>query len=514
MNTALLIARLLLAAVFLVAGFGKLADLAGSRQALRDFGVPAVLANPFGVLLPLAELAVAVALIPLAFAWWGALGALALLLLFVAGIGYNLTRGRTPDCHCFGQIHSAPAGWPTLIRNVILAAIAGFIVWQGRTNAGTDIGTWFGTLAVAQRVELIVGTIIVALIALEAWALFQGLSQQGRLLLRIEALENRLANVGRTGQPSADTVFRGLPVNTQAPNFSLSGLHGETLTLDALRAQDKPVVLVFSDPGCGPCSALLPEVGRWQRDYAGKLTLAIIGRGAPEENRAKSAEHGITQLLLQKESEVAESYQVAGTPSAVLIRTDGTIATPLAEGADDIRGLVAGAIGLPVLKSLPLAAGMQSNGNGGAAMANQPAGQQVGKQAPDFSLPDLSDRTVKLSDFRGEKTLVLFWNPGCGFCQRMLDDLKAWEEKPSEGAPKLLVVSTGSVENNKALGLRSPVLLDQGFSVASRYGANGTPMGVIIDEGGKIASEVAAGALDVLSLARSGNASATPMATM
>ncbi len=40
MATALLIARVLLAAVFLVAGLAKLADLAGSRQALRDFGVP------------------------------------------------------------------------------------------------------------------------------------------------------------------------------------------------------------------------------------------------------------------------------------------------------------------------------------------------------------------------------------------------------------------------------------------------------------------------------------------
>jgi len=102
MSLVLLLARLLLAAVFLVAGLAKLADLAGSRQALRDFGVPAKLSTPFGVLLPLAELAVAVGLIPTVSAWWGALGALALLLLFVGGISYNLVRGRQPWCHCFG----------------------------------------------------------------------------------------------------------------------------------------------------------------------------------------------------------------------------------------------------------------------------------------------------------------------------------------------------------------------------------------------------------------------------
>src|SRR5438132_12892887 len=122
MSLALLIARLLLSAVFLVAGFAKLADLAGSRQALRDFGLPNKLAYIFGLLLPLAEIAVAVALVPPAHAWWGAVGALALLLMFVAGIGYNLAHGRTPDCHCFGQLHSAPAGWSTLIRNLVLAA--------------------------------------------------------------------------------------------------------------------------------------------------------------------------------------------------------------------------------------------------------------------------------------------------------------------------------------------------------------------------------------------------------
>jgi len=115
MGLALLIARLLLAGVFVVAGLAKLGDLAGSRQAMRDFGVPALLAAPFGLLLPLAELAVAIALIPTVSAWWGALGALVLLLLFIVGIGYNLARGRQPECHCFGQLHSTPAGWPTLI---------------------------------------------------------------------------------------------------------------------------------------------------------------------------------------------------------------------------------------------------------------------------------------------------------------------------------------------------------------------------------------------------------------
>jgi uncharacterized membrane protein YphA (DoxX/SURF4 family) len=115
MTAFVLIARLLLAGVFAVAGLAKLADRSGSRQAVTGFGLPSSLAGSLSILLPLAELAVAAALIPTSTALWGAIGALALLLVFLVGIGINLARGRKPDCHCFGQLHSAPAGWKTLV---------------------------------------------------------------------------------------------------------------------------------------------------------------------------------------------------------------------------------------------------------------------------------------------------------------------------------------------------------------------------------------------------------------
>ena len=113
LEVTLLIVRLLLAAVFATAGVAKVVDRSGSRQAIIDFGLPAALANPLAILLPLAELAIAGALVFPASAWWGALGALMLLLVFVAGISFNLARGRKPDCHCLGQLHSTPAGAKT-----------------------------------------------------------------------------------------------------------------------------------------------------------------------------------------------------------------------------------------------------------------------------------------------------------------------------------------------------------------------------------------------------------------
>jgi protein-disulfide isomerase len=107
---------------------------------------------------------------------------------------------------------------------------------------------------------------------------------------------------------------------------------------------------------------------------------------------------------------------------------------------------------------------------------------------------------VALADFRGQATAVLFWNPGCGFCQRMLPGLKAREENPPQDAPKLILVSSGDPEENRGQGLRSPILLDRGFQVGTAFGATGTPSAILIDARGNVASKLGVGASEVLGL--------------
>jgi peroxiredoxin len=129
------------------------------------------------------------------------------------------------------------------------------------------------------------------------------------------------------------------------------------------------------------------------------------------------------------------------------------------------------------------------------------AAQKIGEEAPQVKLPDLEAKTVELADFRGEETLVLFWNPGCGFCQQMLSDLREWEQNPPEEAPKLLVVSAGTQEANREQGLISTVVLDQNFAVGRAFGASGTLSAVLVDAQGKVASDIAVGSPAVLELA-------------
>jgi thiol-disulfide isomerase/thioredoxin len=476
-DIALPLMRLFLAAVFGAAGLVKLADRAGARRMLIDFGVPAALAGPLGLLLPIAELTVAAALIATATAWWGAISALAMLLMFMAGIGFNLAWGRRPDCRCFGQLHSAPIGWRTLGRNAALATGAAFVIVQRRESAGSSAISWLADLTPVQTVSLLIGTGVLGLLSVEGWLLVHLLRQNGRLLLRMEALEGRLASGPDQNWPGQQPS--GLLPGAPAPAFDLVSVRGERHTLDALRGAGKPIILIFSDPNCEACTALLPEIGRWQHDYANALSIVLIIRGGRVSKGAKIATSDLTEILLQQDSEVARDYLVSVTPSAVVVYPDGKIGSPLIEGADGIRATVA-----HMLKLTPRVPAL-----------NTPA--------PALKLPDLMGKMIDLVEFRGRPTLVLFWNPNCGFCQRMLPDLKAWEAHLPEEASKLVIVSTGSVEANYAMGIRSPVVLDQAFMVGRAFGATGTPTAVLVDALGNIASNIATGAQAVMELANS-----------
>jgi thiol-disulfide isomerase/thioredoxin len=504
MGLALLAARLGLAGVFFIAGVAKLVDRRGSRQALLDFGVPPRVTPALGMALPLAELAVAVALLPVVSAWLGAAGAFSLLLLFVFGIGANLAAGRTPDCHCFGQLHSAPAGWLTLVRNAVLAAIAGFVVLEGRDNPGMSIAGWYCDLTTAQRVGTFGGIVTLILLATEGMLLFQILRQQGRILLRIDSLQESLTSGVRLSTSNAPVASAGgLSIGTRAPGFGLGGLRGETITLAGLIAVGKPVLLLFTNPNCGPCQAIMPDIARWQRDHVSTLTIAVVTEGTAEENRAKFAVYGIDQVLLQQKREVAEMYQAWGTPAAALIRADGTIGSALAQGAASISRLVVLAAhqgaSSAVLPPVGLGTGDGEIQTGAASMPPTPSAR-AGDLAPSLLFQSLDGKTVALSDFLGRAVLLLFWNPRCGFCQQLLSDLKKLEfERPSD-APTLVVISTGTVDENRAMNLRSLVVLDPGFMAGTAFGASGTPMGVLIDAMGRVASEVAAGAQGVLAL--------------
>ena len=484
MHVALLTVRVLLAGVFALAGVAKLADLAGSRAAVAGFGVPERLAAPLGTLLPFAELLVAIALLPAGSAAAAAIGAGALLAVFLLAIARSMARGEAPDCHCFGQLHSEPAGGRALARNLALLAAAVFVAVGGWRNPGPSAIAWVGAMSGAGVVAFAGGLALATLAALMAWGLLSLLRQNGRLLLRIEELEDRLDPTDSRA-PAAE--HRGLPLGAPAPAFRLPGLYGESVTLEALVSAEATVMLLFTDPHCGPCNAMMPQIAVWQREHAGNLTIAVLTRGSIKDNRAKMREHGIGGVWLDDDLDAYNSYRAPGTPSAVLIDRHGRIASDVAGGAAAISALVADAARPP---SLPLV----------RVPPAPPAPLPVGSRAPELELSDLAGKPLALA-VPDRDTLVLFWNPGCGFCQRMLDDVRAFEREAGPGAPRLVVISTGSVADNEQLELKSPIALDQSFTAGAAFGTSGTPSAMMVDSEGRIASELAVGAGGVMALA-------------
>jgi methylamine dehydrogenase accessory protein MauD len=397
------------------------------------------------------------------------------------------------------------------VRIGLLAGLAGFVVLAGWDNPGASVVEWTTGLTRFKVIGLIIGASILGLFAAGGWLLLNLLRQQGRLLLRLEALEARLGGDGALPAQLARQAVAGLPVGAAAPSFQLPAIFGETLTLDSLRAASRPVLLIFTDPNCAACSDLLPNIAYWQKELAATLTLAVISRGSADENRAKATQLQLTQFLLQRENEVAKAYRVNGTPSSVLVQPDGSIGSALAQGLQELRALLGNLSGslsahvrrppLGVSGKTPCSNCGAINGNGSGARV-MPAAPSIGQPAPALKLPDLAGDIVDLVSFRGSEITLLFWNPRCGFCQQMIPDLSQWEREAGSDTPVVLIVSSGAAEEHQGLELQSRIVLQPDLSLMYTFGVTGTPSAVWIDRDGRIASPVVAGAPDVLALIR------------
>jgi uncharacterized membrane protein YphA (DoxX/SURF4 family)/thiol-disulfide isomerase/thioredoxin len=321
-STALILARFALAAVFAVAAIAKLADMPGSRQALEDFGIPARRVRAGAIALPAAELLAAVLLVIAPTAQAG--GALAALLLgaFVVGIARALAGGRAPDCHCFGQLHSAPAGRETIVRNAVLGLVALFVVVGG---PGPSLPGWVADHDATE----------VALVATAALA--------GALALACAALwrENRRLS-GRAGvaPAAAPAVQPGEP----APLFSVTALDGAAVSSEALLGGRRAVV-VFVSSSCGPCVALLPVLSQWRDLLGGRLDVHIVGAGDGEELRRLAGEHELPMLL--DDGGASGAFGQPPTPSAVEIDPSGVVMTGPVAGAPAIEALIRVALKRP-----------------------------------------------------------------------------------------------------------------------------------------------------------------------
>ena len=141
-----------------------------------------------------------------------------------------------------------------------------------------------------------------------------------------------------------------------------------------------------------------------------------------------------------------------------------------------------------------------------------PSGLPPGSTLSDFELTALNGRKMTLSQWRGRRVLLIFFNPKCSYCVAMLPGLATLPAPDDRADPAPLIVTTGDPEENRRMfeehRILVPALLQEGAELATLYRVSGTPMGYLVDQNGETASELIIGAEKLLSIAREPHSSA------
>lgn len=119
-------------------------------------------------------------------------------------------------------------------------------------------------------------------------------------------------------------------------------------------------------------------------------------------------------------------------------------------------------------------------------------GQAKGATAPDFTLPTVDGKQVKLSDLRGKAVLLNFWATWCGPCRV---EIPWFMELEKQYGPKGFVIVGVSMDDDpkkdvpkfaEEMKIDYPILVGN-ETVADQYGGvEGLPVTFFIDRDGKI----------------------------
>jgi peroxiredoxin len=344
------------------------------------------------------------------------------------------------------------------------------------------------------------------LIAVGAWLGYQLLRQNGRILLRLEAIEKQLGRRAGAKEREATRRPEGLPVGEAAPDFELPDLAGSRRKLSDFRGKD--LLLIFFNPKCGFCTKMAADLAALRPEGGdGQATPVVVTTGDVNENRKLIEKYGIRcAVLLQEQMEVASQFRAQGTPMGYRIDAAGRIASELAVGAEALLKLADLKAPLPPAKS--------GNGKGSAHKGKQPdpslarsklnrTGLKAGAVAPDFALPRLRGGELSLAGLRGRRVLLVFSDPNCGPCDELAPQLQELHlERPDL---VVLVISRRDADATRAkavaLGLEYPIVMQQQWEISKKYGMFATPIGYLIDEQGIVAADVAVGVAPILALA-------------
>ena len=127
----------------------------------------------------------------------------------------------------------------------------------------------------------------------------------------------------------------------------------------------------------------------------------------------------------------------------------------------------------------------------------------VGREAPDFAMPDVTGKQIKLSSFKGKYVLVDFWASWCAPCRQENPNLvKAYQQFKNKNFTVLGVsLDRPGQKDNWVKAINDDQLAWTNVSdlqfwnseVVSLYGFNGIPFNILVDPQGKVIAEALRG---------------------
>lgn len=114
---------------------------------------------------------------------------------------------------------------------------------------------------------------------------------------------------------------------------------------------------------------------------------------------------------------------------------------------------------------------------------------KTGTTAPEISVLDLNEKTVKLSDFKGQVVVLRFWATGCKACVAGMPVLDEFSKPYRDKGVTVLAVNMANSKPlveafAKGLKLSYPVFLDPALIAAKKYGVRAVPSTYFIDRKG------------------------------
>lgn len=154
------------------------------------------------------------------------------------------------------------------------------------------------------------------------------------LARQIGALQERIAPIG-------GLVVEGGPKGGGiAPVITGATLDGRVLTIGGPNDAGQAVLLLFIAPDCQTCRKIIPMAMIAAR--AEGLRLIFVGDGAAEDYLAMVKRYKMEGHDLLNSAQAGHAYQIGAFPTAVLIRSAGTIAArALVNSREDLESFVA-----------------------------------------------------------------------------------------------------------------------------------------------------------------------------